>query len=475
MDIAGGKLWSRRGFLAASLLLPPSIQILGQQPAPTSTKRFSSYDEVAALLDSGLPLPADLTGTPAERRRRWAAWIEDHDRQIRARLIRGEEDTLVNFVLFGVSFTERPRIGAEVRVFNADDSLFTARIQDFVAAVSNPGSNARLVLLKALLKTMGHDTTTSEQRERTVGYIEQSIQRYFAEREKYDETVRRALSNDTDSSYQATAHLYRNRGLSLDTDFRPNYAVERALEEAQRRGIISSVRRVAIVGPGLDFTDKDAGFDYYPLQSMQPFALVDSLLRLGLSNLRNLQVVLFDISVPVLQHLASAVERAGAGEAYTLQFLLDRTGDWNRDVIDYWGQMGEGIGSAIPPMPGPVQLARLERRAIRVVPEVVRSLQPLSLNVVTQALDLAADQRFDLIVATNVFIYYDALDQALALRNLQTMLAPTGVVLTNDVFQNYPGLRLETVGSLQVNFTPSQADQMRIYSTPAFRPQLPPQ
>ena len=34
----------------------------------------------------------------------WPQWIQNHDLEIRSRLLHGEEDTLVNFVLFGVSF-----------------------------------------------------------------------------------------------------------------------------------------------------------------------------------------------------------------------------------------------------------------------------------------------------------------------------------------------------------------------------------
>ena len=39
--------------------------------------------------------------------------------------------------------------------------------------------------------------------------------------------------------------------------------------------------------------------------------------------------------------------------------------------------------------------------------------------------------RFDLIVATNILVYYDAFDQALALANIAKMLAPGGFFITN--------------------------------------------
>jgi hypothetical protein len=85
-----------------------------------------------------------------------------------------------------------------------------------------------------------------------------------------------------------------------------------------------------------------------------------------------------------------------------------------------------------------------------------------------------ANQRFDLIVATNIFLYYDRFEQALALLNLEAMLNTGGVLLTNDLFEDFAGIRLRTVGSVPVNYTASQSDQVRIYSTPTFQPQLPP-
>lgn len=52
------------------------------------------------------------------------------------------------------------------------------------------------------------------------------------------------------------------------------------------------VARVAVVGPGLDFIDKNdqSAYDYYPQQTLQPFALFDSLVRLGLAKPESLSM-----------------------------------------------------------------------------------------------------------------------------------------------------------------------------------------
>jgi hypothetical protein len=60
------------------------------------------------------------------------------------------------------------------------------------------------------------------------------------------------------------------------------------------------------------------------------------------------------------------------------------------------------------------------------------SIIPQDVNIVLERMaPLAADERFDLIVATNILVYYDAFDQSLALANVSSMLRPGGFFLTN--------------------------------------------
>jgi predicted TPR repeat methyltransferase len=54
------------------------------------------------------------------------------------------------------------------------------------------------------------------------------------------------------------------------------------------------------------------------------------------------------------------------------------------------------------------------------------------LNIVFEHFADSATKPFDLIIATNVFLYYDTFEQALALRNISTLLKPGGFFLTND-------------------------------------------
>src|SRR5207253_6576760 len=101
--------------------------------------------------------------------------------------------------------------------------------------------------------------------------------------------------------------MLRDRGVSLDTGIFPNFSIEQALRDLKKRGVLREgrVARVAVIGPGLDFSDKNeqASFDYYPQQTLQPFALYDSLLRLGLARANAVSMSIFDISPRVIDHI----------------------------------------------------------------------------------------------------------------------------------------------------------------------------
>ncbi|HWF06888.1 MAG TPA: hypothetical protein VG297_00415 [Bryobacteraceae bacterium] len=398
---------TRREFLPFSLLA-----------AVLKRTAFVSWDDAGPLFAS-----CRLDGSPRGiGRANWPRWIARHDADIRARLLRGEEDSLVNFVLYGVSFTSRTR-GEDI----------DGRIGDFLRAVAKPGSNERLIWLKRVL---------ARQSQPAESWVRNAVARYLAEQQQY--------ARDPD-----VAQLYRNRGLSVDTNFRPNWAIEQTLADLRRRGVLQSVKRAAVIGPGLDFTDKDGGFDYYPLQTLQPFALVDSLLRLGLS--RDPRVSVFDISAQTLDHI---------GRTGRIELVLDRGRQWNPEALAYWRRFGDRIGSPVEALPAPPQVRDVERRAVSIRPEIVNLLQPRDLNVVTER----ANERFDLIVATNILVYYDEFERALASLNIAAMLADGGVFLANSALPECQILRLHETGRIDVKYSnePNDDDRIEIYSGARF-------
>jgi hypothetical protein len=45
----------------------------------------------------------------------WSEWVRGHDDEIRKRLVRGDEDTIAYWLLFGTSFTREPMALFEVQ------------------------------------------------------------------------------------------------------------------------------------------------------------------------------------------------------------------------------------------------------------------------------------------------------------------------------------------------------------------------
>jgi SAM-dependent methyltransferase len=373
----------------------------------------------------------------------WPAWTSRHDTAIRARLDRGDEDSVVNFWLYGTTFTRLPRATAgNVGALGGGEAvgrLIEGRLNDLLGAVATPGANERLQFVRQVLARHGIDPTTPDGRERAWDYLDGVRSRMAADEISYRQAMESVQTSDVDRQRTVSARLYAERGLSSDTGMPVGFSLERILADLASAGEMApgSIRRVAIVGPGLDFTDKAEGYDFYPVQSIQPFALIDSLLRLNLASAGSLVLTTLDISARVTGHLEAARDRVARGDTYVLHVPLDRDApshQWQPALVAYWQRFGDRIGAPVAGVPLPAGLERVRVRAIGVRPEIVRAVVPRDLNVVVERLEpLPDNQRFDLVVATNILVYYDAFEQALALGNISSMLRPGGFLITSDV------------------------------------------
>ena len=65
--------------------------------------RHARYAELQPVIDAHAAIaPVEFrSATGWARDERWSAWIAGHDREIRARLAQGDEDTIINWMLFG--------------------------------------------------------------------------------------------------------------------------------------------------------------------------------------------------------------------------------------------------------------------------------------------------------------------------------------------------------------------------------------
>lgn len=437
----------------------------------TAQARLSSYDEVRSVLAPLAEiLPEPLrTASAAEMRKAWTDWAARHDRDIRSRLQRGDEETIVNWLLFGTSFTKQPRVVFRTdspELDQATSELVVARAADLAAALAAPGQDERRLFARDLFEREGLLIGTVTERARLTARLVELFQRVVRERESYareTEAIRRIP--DVSDQFAARSKLFRDRGLSLDTSFRPSFALEKTLEQLRQRGLLKpgTIQDVAVIGPGLDFTDKNAGYDFYPQQTIQPFTVIDSLLRVGLaSNAERLRLTTLDLSPRVNDHLRRALARAARGESYRFRLPIERDVKWKPGVVNYWRVAGDRIGSTTSPQRAMLAGADVDVRTVAVRPAVARRLEPLDLNIVVQRSD---SHRFDLIVATNVFIYYDTLDQVLALANVRSMLRPGGFLLSNNALLELPGSGVRSLGYLTVEYSevPDDGDHVVWY------------
>jgi hypothetical protein len=436
-------------------------------PAVSTQPRARNYIDLETvrplLARPGISAPADLPSLAgAGAAGRWLTWVGQHDRMIRQRLREGDEDTLVNWLLLGRSFTSLPPVtdfGASGDIPPTSLTVRRARIDALLQAVASPGADERRRFARAYLESKGLRLDARAEPAAARNYLLSAVERMLQ--------AAAARARGRTAATSAPASVFAERGLSLDTSLQPNFALERSLRALKTRGLVApgSIRRIGIIGAGLDFADKDSGFDFYPVQTVQPFAVLDTLRRLDLAP-RNgpVAMVALDISSRVLEHIATA--KAAAPGGYVVRLPLARRGQWTPELRRYWGAFGDQIGQPVTASPAPP--AEIELRAVRIAADAVAALGSEDVNVIVERSRGAA---FDLVVATNVLLYYGPFDQAMALSNVGAMLRRGGVFLTNTALPDLPSAPLRRIGSeVTLYTTDGRGDEMIWYQREAARP-----
>jgi hypothetical protein len=462
------------GLLALTALLGSLALAAGSPPGEVG---YIPFAEAKPILDAmAEALPAGLSGQPPEKlESMWLDWVKSRDAEIRERLTTGDEDTVVNFLLFGTSFTKQPRVtSAQLREFAGAGGgtageeaaakvrqLVEKRVQELVNGMNAPGNNERLIFARKVAERAGIKLADEVERQKAALYLFDKYLRVLKEQSGFQQVLAAAHSlGDPTEEFAERSKLYKERGLSLDTALTPDFALEVALAALRERRLLApgSVRRVGIIGPGLDFTDKQEGYDFYPTQTVQPFAVMDSLLRLGLARAGDLEVDSLDLSPRVNDHVERSRRAAMQGRGYKIQLPRDPSRGWKPELVAYWQRFGDQIGSPATPVAVPTGLQGTMLRAVRVRPEFVRQMRALNLNVVLQREEAPADAKFDLLIATNILVYYDTFEQSLALANIQTMLRPGGFLLTNNLLLELPSSKMKSVDYVSVEYSPRESD-----------------
>jgi hypothetical protein len=396
-------------------------------------------DARPALAALGDRVPAglrDLAGADGERR--WSSWLRQRDGEIRRRLATGDEDSVVNLMLYGTRFTRWPRATPQAIAGSTSHhariaEVMDGRVADLAAAIESPGDDERLRFVREVVERHGL-TVSASGREATRQYLVELRSRVLSENDRYRRRLA-AVSADAEEQRAAGATLYRDRGLSPDTSLRVDFALEQTLAALRDRGEFAGrpAGRLAVVGPGLDLVNKAQGYDFFPVQTIQPFALADSLRRLGLAE--RVSIAALDVSPRVIAHLRDARRRAAEREPYRVNVLLERDTAGSRldpALVEYWRRFGDRVGSPAEIETPAAYASQVRARGVNVRPEMVLDVRELELNVVFERLaDTDPSKEFDLVVATNVLVYYDSFEQALAAANMASMLREGGLLLTN--------------------------------------------
>jgi hypothetical protein len=448
---------------ASTCLAAPQSQLPNTEFIPFDAAKSS----ISAFANS---LPPELKPASSLNAATWSSWVQKADRNVRDRLNGGEEDTLTNLLRFGVTFTKEYRIDDDYLAHYGKSSLVDSfaehRADDLIRSLASPqtwpqNSGEGMARMRDFLEKKGYSVKTSGQRARLKKYLLANLARMRDDMLRY-----RAPSDDA-----TRAQLFKDRGISLDTNLWPDFLLDQHFQRMKESGLLKpgSVQRIAIVGPGLDFANKEKGTDFYPPQTIQPFAVLDSLARLGLVNLNSVELYTFDISSDVNFHVARAKKNASAGRAYTVQLPWNtsarQTDDYRRTFVEYWNRLGDQIGQTVSPIQVPSAVAETQTRAVKVRTEVARRLTAVDMNIVYQRAPLPAQQAFDLIIGTNIFVYYDAFEQSLARSNIASMLKPGGFLLSNDKFPDTvpSGLATSLETTLVIARDPDRLDKMYCY------------
>jgi hypothetical protein len=437
--------------------------------ASAQEKREDAQVRFLAFVDARETLvmyaDSDFPGSKIASTKEWDQWIREQDREIRSRIDRGVEDSISNLILFGTSFTKLPRFINSGEAMDAAEKLkpaALARVRQLAAAVGTAHRNERVEFVSTFLK---RKQVTTGQRE---DFLTRNLARYVMEQREYQRKLEYAAeSGDKSEILAARGTLYAQRGLSVDTSLLPNFAIEDTLRILQAKGVLQagSIKRIAIVGPGLDFTDKRDGYDFYPLQTIQPFAVMEAVERLGLGKRDDLRVVTLDLNAAVNAHVANLAEAAKKGRAYQVQLPRDAAAQWTSQAVNYWEKFGEVIGKPASPLAVPDQLPSVKLKAVAISADRGARITALDLNVVAQTVDFADGEGFDLVVATNILVYYDHFQQALAMGNIARMMNAKGIFVSNTALPAAHDERLKYLGGRNVAYAQdgSYGDDVVVY------------
>ena len=408
--------------LGCALLISPSAAQPGDRP------RLLRWENTPAPIRSRLQTKGISSAT-------FPAYIARLHREHERRVREGDLDHLVFYLLQSTHFTQQPSIEPALSARSLVDGLPAGQKQAFLedgripserlpsnvrsrmsallAAMDSADPDPRLAYFRGLVRA---NLGGRESRERALAGEYFRAMRFLYEKE--------FVAQRSDRPQEAVAELYRARGLSTDTAVEAGYLVYLGLGIARSLEPDHRVRRVLIVGPGLDLAPRTALIEAGPPESYQPWAVIDALLGLGLARADDLHIVAADINPRVLEHLRQSRAKP---PRLTLVSGIAQTADvaFTPEYREYFLQLGRALGKVETGNGGGPHLAK----RVIVEPALTSLLDARPLDVVTETLE---GPPFDLAIATNILPYFDDLELMLAVNNVSQMLGSGGIFLHNE-------------------------------------------
>ncbi len=137
-------------------------------------------------------------------------------------------------------------------------SATSARIDDFIEGIVAPGQNERLQFARSVIERNAIDPDTVAGKGQLRRFLIDGVRRVPSELMRVSDALRVASRQGGTTASLVTRTAFRERGLSSDTSILIASAIERAHEAMRDLLPAGSVRRVGLVGPGLDRGSNDS-------------------------------------------------------------------------------------------------------------------------------------------------------------------------------------------------------------------------
>jgi len=347
---------------------------------------------------------------------------------------------LIYFVLQSSQFTRRPRIEPALSALQFVESLSQDERSHYLAGTAVSAAATKVpAAVKERMQDFRRALDQAEGGER-INWFRRSLtaQERALDRlcNEYVRAMRFLYRKEFGGKQDSS--LYEQRGHSSDTRIESSYAVWVALSVIKKIDSSVQMNRVLIVGPGVDFAPRTDLIDAYPPQSYQPWALADALLALGLANRDRLRIHCVDINDRVLAFFREFPKRRERRLT-----LLRRWDD--PEYVEYFRNLGHQVGTESEIRGG---------KSVLLSQDAAQWITADRLNIITERYVPLA--QYDLVIVSNVFVYFDDKELLLALSNIHSMLAEGAYLVHNELRPAAEEI------SRALGFAPLQARTLRL-------------